>query len=442
MIPAQPVQVTCPQCSQPFTALIYSIIDVGRQPELKELLLRGRLNLARCPRCGAAGTIGTPLLYHDADKELALILIPTELNLPRNEQEQLIGTLTNTLMESLPPEKRKGYLLRPKTFLSLEGLVRAVLEADGITQEMLEAQEKRVRLIQELQSLLDDEERFQELVEEHRDELDYELFLILRALIDTAHEEGRADEAQALDTLRSRLLEATGESGAPTPEQVEVRTFDDLLDVLLSAESREALQTMVAVNRPIFDYSFFLQLAEHVEAAEQAGNTERAGALRQLRQDVLEATEAVDQATETALQNAAQRLRDILQADDPHTAAQERLDEIDEAFLIVLAANIAQAEEQGNQEVAGTLRNLYEFILDRLEEQMPPQARLINRLLRAEAADERARMLEEAGEAVDGDLVQVLEALLEDAQMQGQSQLSHRLREIIELVRSQVGTAA
>jgi len=104
----------------------------------------------------------------------------------------------------------------------------------------------------------------------------------------------------------------------------------------------------------------------------------------------------------------------------------------------VLAANIGQAEEQGHKEIAGTLRNLYDFILERLEEQMPPQARLINRLLRAETADERRSVLQEAGDLVDDELVQVLEAVADDAKAQGQQQLASEFDAIIQLVKEHV----
>lgn len=438
MIPSQPIQVTCPQCNQPFTAQIESVIDVGEQPDLKEQLLRGQLNVAQCPHCGAAGAIGAPLLYHDPDKELALVLMPPELNLPRDEQEKLIGTLTNALMDSLPPEKRKGYLLQPKTFLSLENLMKAILEADGITPEMIEAQQKRAQLIQDLQSRLGSEEQFETFVEEHRDEIDYELFLILQAMIDTARQDGRDAEADILEELRQQLLEVTGGPSGPPPTQVEVEDFDELLDLLREADDQEELQALVATNRAVFDYNFFQELTNRIETAAQAGGTDRAEELRQLRQDVLQATESVDQATQEALQSAAQRLQDILSADDPHAAAEKQLDEIDEAFLVVLSANIAQAEEQGQEDVARTLRDLYDFILDRLEQQMPPRMRVINRLLRAETADARTQVLDDAGDIADRELIQVLEAIADDARVQGQPELVDQLDDVIEQVRDYI----
>jgi hypothetical protein len=436
MIPPQPVSVTCPQCNQPFTVELHSIIDVGIQPELKQRLLNGELNVARCPRCGAVGAIGTPILYHDPDKELAYVLVPTELNLPREEQERLIGTLTNALMDALPPERRKGYLLQPKTFLSMDSLLRAILEADGITQEMLEAQEKRLRLINELEGLLSDEEAFERFVEERRDEFDYEFFLLLSALIERAGQAGSKAEMKRLEEVRRRVVELTSPPEGPIP--VPLETFDDLLNLLRQARDDGQLKELVAVNRAVFDYIFFQQLAERIEAAAGRGDKDRAAELTQLRDDILQATEAVDRATEEALQRGAQLLQEILQSEDPEKTASERLDEVDQAFLLVLSANIAHAREQRQDEIADRLEALYNHIMARLEEQLPPHLRLVNRLLRAESADERAALLDEAGELVNDELAALLRNLAQDARLEGQQALAEQFQTLLQEVEARL----
>ena len=52
-------------CRQPVQANLYSIIDVGKQPQLKDALLRGQINAINCPHCGYRGMLGSPVLYHD-----------------------------------------------------------------------------------------------------------------------------------------------------------------------------------------------------------------------------------------------------------------------------------------------------------------------------------------------------------------------------------------
>lgn len=75
-------QVTCPNCRQPFTAQVEQIIDGGRDPNAKARFLSGAINAVRCPYCGYEFRLTTPILYHDASKELLLVNVPMELGLP------------------------------------------------------------------------------------------------------------------------------------------------------------------------------------------------------------------------------------------------------------------------------------------------------------------------------------------------------------------------
>src|SRR5579871_2726294 len=103
-------QINCPNCRQPFTAILEQIIDAGRDPQAKARLLSGRTNLVVCPHCGYQTMLSTPLVYHDANKQLLILHIPMELNLPQREQDKLIGNLSNAVINSLPQDQRKGYL--------------------------------------------------------------------------------------------------------------------------------------------------------------------------------------------------------------------------------------------------------------------------------------------------------------------------------------------
>src|SRR5574341_2217194 len=129
-------RINCPNCRQPIVADIEQLFDVGEDPAAKQRLLSGTTNVVRCPHCGFQGNLATPLVYHDPDKELLLTFFPPEVNLPRDEQERLIGASINQVVNRLPQEKRKGYLLRPQAMLTLQGMIERILEADGITREI------------------------------------------------------------------------------------------------------------------------------------------------------------------------------------------------------------------------------------------------------------------------------------------------------------------
>ncbi|MBE9508382.1 MAG: CpXC domain-containing protein, partial [Chloroflexi bacterium] len=135
--------MTCPNCRNQFQAPVEQILDVKADPGAKMRVLNGLVNMAVCPHCKMGGPLGLPFLYHDPDKELAFIYMPMEAGRDDLERQQAIGKLTSTVMNDLPPEERKAYLLQPEIFLTLENLANKILEADGVTPEMIEAQKAK-----------------------------------------------------------------------------------------------------------------------------------------------------------------------------------------------------------------------------------------------------------------------------------------------------------
>ncbi len=133
------IQITCPNCRQPFVADVEQLFDVGADPEAKQRFLSGNVNVATCPNCGYQVPLTMPIVYHDPEKELLLTYFPPELRLSVNEQERMVGPLITQTVNHLPPEKRKAYLFRPQTMLTLQSMIEKVLEGEGITKEMMEA---------------------------------------------------------------------------------------------------------------------------------------------------------------------------------------------------------------------------------------------------------------------------------------------------------------
>ena len=128
----------CPNCKSPLSLRVEQLLDAERDPGSKARLLSGALNHVRCPVCSWEGQLATPLVYHDPARELLLTYVPVEINMPKADQERLIGQLINQAIDQLPAERRKGYLLQPQAVLTMQGLVERILQADGITREQLD----------------------------------------------------------------------------------------------------------------------------------------------------------------------------------------------------------------------------------------------------------------------------------------------------------------
>lgn len=390
--PPTPTQVQCPSCGARLATRVYHIVDAREQPELKEALLAGELNLFQCPACGAVGALQAPLLYHDASKELFLLYVPMGLNLPATQEERLIAELTNAVINATPPQERKGYLLRPPTrVISLQGLVEPILQADGISPEAIREQTELIRLVGTLAEFVDDEDKLRELVEQNREKIGYQLLLLLGATIDATARRGDEQTLERYTRLRDKLIELAQLDPSQVPNLGPEASYDHLIAMLRELPP-DQVRGAVAANRPLIDYGFFLHLSNQME---QASGQERA-ALENLRNRLVALTDEMDQEAKEAMERASAQLGEILRAHDPQAAIAERLDELDEAFLVVLSANIQAAQQQGREDVVEVLNSIYRTVITMLQERLRPELQILNRLLQSQDQGERQRLIAEA----------------------------------------------
>jgi hypothetical protein len=434
----QAVPVTCPNCQHRFVSPVLTIIDAGKDPEAKALFLSGQVNVAVCPQCGYAGMLNAPLVYHDPEKELLFTYVPPELDLPEPEREKIIGDLTSRLMSSLPPEQRKGYLLRPRSFLTLENMLQTVMEEEGITPEMLEAQHQKIDLIDRLLDTADEEQR-KAIVSEAEEQIDYEFFEILTLHIQMAQSQDQEQVAEELLALRQQLLEWTTEGRDLAAREEAIRelstelTREELVDKLASAAiaGKEAkIETMVAVARPLIDYLFYQELTARIEAAQQAGNTQEATALRKLRETVLDLTAQLDAEMQEAAQESAELLETILESDDMEQAIRANLARIDDLFLSVLASNLEAAEREGRSRDMQLLRRVGDTLMKLIRESQPPVIQFINELLEADYPEGTRNLLEQRRDQLDERLLELMSAVSEDLARGGRETAAERLRQI------------
>jgi hypothetical protein len=429
-IAPQPVQITCPNCGTPFRTGIYTLVDAGEQPELKQALLAGQLNLAVCPKCGTASMLGTPLIYHDANKQLFLVYFPQELNASPAEQERYVGDATSFLMRGLAADAPKAHLLSPRRFLTLASLMDAILEADGVTREMIDAQRQRIDLISRLAEALDDEEQFKALVEQHRDEITPELFTMISAFIQATPPNQR-DSQQVLLLLLSRLQEQLGVEGddAEGEDSEYEAELTELIEKLRSADE-EVLEAIIAEQRHLIDYSFFEAWTEQIDAAEATGDSATAEQLTNRRARILAIVEAMDRHTQEMFEAGNNVLREILAATDPVAALRDSGDKINDALILALSANIAAAQRSGNSELVDLLGTLSETAAQVIEERLSPEDRFINELLSAETPQDSTRLLRKNVVMIKPDFVKRLNELADQEAARGNQPSSERLRQM------------
>jgi len=426
--PVMPTRVNCPQCRKPFTVELRTIVDVGQEPELKGRLLSGELNTARCPECGAGGMLSSPILYHDPDKELLISYVPPELNMQADQQERYIGTLVKAVMDSLPAEKRKAYFFQPKTALTMDGLFDTILEADGISKETLAAQRARMRTLNALLSVMEDDKSFAEVVAQHRTELDYEFLLLLSNLIDANEQDGNTEGVQTLQALRTKIL-ALVEIDAPKPAPAGA-SVDEFIELLRKAGEGDSWRTTIAVNRSRLDYAFFQALTERIEAAEAAQDTALAQSLTNLRERILQEMEHQENMLRSVEDQAVLLVMDLLEASDLDAALQENRRRLDEILLNTLARLRAVAQASGREARAKQLQVLLEKVVGTLESSLPPESRLINQLMRAEYPDGTNAILEQNRGLLTDSFVATIDQYIESLRASERTELADHLTHV------------
>ena len=430
--------ISCPQCRQPIAADITRLFDVAENPQVKQILLSGAYNLVQCPNCGYRGQAPTPIVYHDPDKELLLTFFPPELNVPVNQQEQMIGPLIKKVMENQPMEKRKAYFLNPETMLTRQRLVERILEEDGITPEMLKAQQDRLNLLQRLAST--SAEARPEVIRQEVDLVDEQLLMILQRLIQSAAASGEEESAQVLVDLQQQILENT-EYGQEVLNQVreqqaaiaaleaaskEGLTRQSLLDLMIdAAESEIRLATLVSMARGGLDYGFFQLLTEHIQLAKG----EEQAKLSALRENLLEMTHEIDQAIKEQEELTSQVLDQILAEENIEEATLGALPEINEIFLEVLRARMKAARQADDQTIYEKLQQ----VASTIQKISAPGANieLIEALIQAEDEEQIRAILDENAEEITDEFTQFLSNLLnQTAQQEGREATAEKLHQV------------
>lgn len=430
-------QLTCPACQTPFVGEIHQIVDVGLQPEMKQLLLTGALNVVQCPACGTPTRVATPLLYHDPANEQFMVYVPMEMGVSHNEQERIIGQLIRRAMDQLPAEQRRGYMFQPQTMLSMQSLVEKVLETEGVTPEMMARQRAQGELLGTL--LESDRESVDRLIAERAEEFDEQFFLMLNVLTESAEQSGQEDDYLKLVNLRAKLYKHTKYGQQLEAQQRALHSLNreakksggvspDLLlkHVLANRDDMAIVEMLAEAAMSAFNYDFFVLLTERIEKREKSGID--AGELIVLREHLLALQQEFDQRSRQIVERASRTLQEILAAEDIRQAVQDNLARIDDSFMYVLSTSISQAEQRGDTEQADVLTAVYEIIREQLDSQLPKEVQLLNEVMSLRDEDQRRQFLEDTPDALTPAFLELVEAVAGQAADSGRSELGEQLQ--------------
>ena len=418
-------QIACPRCKQLIPANVEQLFDVTHEPASKQRLLSGQSNFARCQYCGYEGRLATPIVYHDNDKELLLTFFPVELGLPINEQERMLGSMIKLVMERLPAEKRKGYLLKPQANLTYESMIETVLGKDGITPDMIKGQQERVQLIERLLQATKKEIR-SELIKQNIKVIDEQFFALFSRIAQNAMSGGQEPIARALVDLQKQLLEETefgrrlqesvGELEAATKvlqEAGKELTREKLLDIVLEAANDARLRAYASLARGGMDYVFFQNLSEKIDGA---GGDEKKR-LESIREKLLDSVNEIDRKLEARFKQAQELIESILAKDDVEKATQENLEGFSQDTVDVVNQLLREASDKNDYTRMGKLQKMFQVLQS--ASAPPPEIAFIEQLLQAPDNEAIEKMLTGNDAMLNQQFVEALSGLVAQMEAQG-----------------------
>jgi hypothetical protein len=150
----------------------------------------------------------------------------------------------------------------------------------------------------------------------------------------------------------------------------------------------------------------------------------------------------MQQQSRQLMEGANETLETILAAPDKEAAIRENLDKIDDVFMYFLSARIAQADQRGQTAEAQALNHIHSLLVKQVEEQIPPEIRLLNELLEAEEEGERQQLLDENQPLISPALLRMVEAVEGQLQEAEQPELNGRLQVVKGLIEARLARQA
>lgn len=432
------IQTSCPNCKQPLLADIIQVVDIKQDPRLKELLLAGGINFVQCQVCGFQGQLPIPLVYHDGEKELLLTFSPPDAGKTMEEKESALAPLLKQVTDSLSPEERKGYLFQPQAMLTMNNLVKNVLLADGITEEMIQAQQDQMKLLEKL--FTSEGEQLKKDVQENQDKIDRDFFALFAEIAQQIIASRDEKSLEKIKEVQDVLMEETEIGRTIKTEAEEIKaatqaleslgnnlTRSSLLELVISAPNKERVKAFAGLVRPAMDYEFFSMFTDKIEASEAEPRKE----MVERRNLLLKVTEEIDQQLEERIDVAKKQLEEILEGDSIEKALQENIGVLDQFFVQVVSSELAAAQEQKDQEREGKITELLNIIQSLTT---PPELEVVESLLsKADDEGEVAELVGKLDKEMLPKVIDYLTAIINNYEEQIASGENENLDDMVEV---------
>jgi hypothetical protein len=293
-------------------------------------------------------------------------------------------------------------------------MIQMILGKDGVTPEMLKAQQDRVMLVEKLIQASSADVR-SELIKQNDGMFDEQFFALFSRLAQSAMASGQEPVAKQLVDVQKQLLEET-EFGRGLKESVgeletaqkslqeagQGLTREKLLEFVIASPNEARLKAYVSLVRGGMDYQFFQLFTEKIDKT----SGEEKARLEALREKVLEFTDQADKQMEARYKQAQEFVESLLAQDDVVKAVHDNLDKFTQDSVDIVNQLLRQASEKNDYTRMGKLQKMVEVLR---EVSTPPEVAFVEQLLDAPDQASLESMLE-ANKALIND--QFMEALI------------------------------
>ncbi|MGB1253963.1 MAG: CpXC domain-containing protein [Candidatus Promineifilaceae bacterium] len=440
-------QIQCQQCRQPITANVEQIINVDQNPQLKQLLMQGQLNVATCQNCGWAGQIATPQVYHESAHDLLMTFVPMEARMPYAEQERMMGQMVRMVVESVPQAQRRAYLLQPIQMVRYQTYIERVLETEGITKTMIARQNEQVELLRTLMKA--DNDVVDYLVKDKARLIDDAFVGMVQQTLQSASQAG-APEAIALSNLSAKLYRETEAGKRVERRQLAMHAFqmeakaaegvtaDMLADHVVKSQTDDTMVDMLVNAVGGLTYDFFTSLTARIETAAHSGDKPSVMRLTAIRTRLLKTYDEMLEESAKQMKASLDAINAIATSADKMQALQQYANQIDEGFLVVLERETQKAQDDGNLERTVALREVRKYLEDMVNQSGMPQMQFISAMMRVRSDEEINQILDSAPQLVDGQLIEVLDQLSSEVGADAQPEIGAHLQRIRGLIEARL----
>lgn len=126
-------EIVCP-CGETFEAELWNSINPVEDPELKEALISGEVNIVCCPSCGQIFYAEHFVLYHDAPNEILAFVYPTSFAQQATICAEKMNDDFQRAMGGLEPDKKIPY--KPLLLFGLDALVEMIKMEEALCDEV------------------------------------------------------------------------------------------------------------------------------------------------------------------------------------------------------------------------------------------------------------------------------------------------------------------